>query len=79
MNNILYIDMLFSRALNFSTFDYNNFQTISIENNDLANFITYITITGSSSYRITVEPKGYIFLYNETVTVTTVDPPSTYD
>ena len=32
--------------------------------------ITYQTV-GSALYRILIEPKGYIFLYNATFTVTT--------
>lgn len=34
------------------------------------------TITSNSSYRIILKPKGYIFLYNETVTVKTMAEPS---
>ncbi len=38
----LYIDMTFSLDLNFSSFDYKNFQNLSITNNDLASFdVTY--------------------------------------
>ena len=36
------------------------------------------TITSSKSYRIIMEPKGYIFLYNATITVTTMDMPGYY-
>lgn len=78
-NKKLYIDMQFSRDLNFSTFDYINFQDISIANQDMSSFTVYYTITSSSSYRITIEPKGYIFLYNDTVTVTTADQPDPLD
>jgi hypothetical protein len=77
-NKKLYIDMDFNRDINFTTFDYVKFQTLSISNYDLnSSFYTYYTLTSNSSYRITIEPIGYIFLYNETVTVETVEQSST--
>lgn len=79
MNNQLYVDMTFTRTMDFSTFDYQNFQTITITNQDLANYDVTYTITSGLSYRITLQPKGFAFLYNETVNVVTVDPPTTYD
>lgn len=78
-NRILYIDMSFSRDIDFNLLDYQTFQTIDITNNDINNFNIYYSITSASSYRITVQPKGYIFLYNETVTVTTREEPTTLD
>jgi hypothetical protein len=79
MNNQLYVDMTFTRTMDFSTFDYQNFQSITITNQDLANYDVTYTITSGLSYRITLQPKGFAFLYNETVNVVTVDPPATYD
>lgn len=73
----MYIDMQFSRDLNFTTFDYQSFQSLSISKQDISHFDIYYSITSSSAYRITLEPKGYIFIYNETVTVTTMEEPST--
>ena len=63
-NNVLYIDMTYSQPLDFNTFDYMNFQSLSITNNDMSNFDVTYQITGADSYRIIVQPKGFIFLYN---------------
>ena len=71
----MYIDMLFTQNLDFNTFDYINFQTIAIDSSnmdytlDMFN-ITYKKLTGSS-YRISLKPNNYIYLYNATFTVTT--------
>ena len=78
MNSILYIDMQFTRDIDFTVLDYQNFQTIGISNQKISNFNVGYVITSNSSYRISVEPKGYAFIYNDTVTVTTMDPPSPY-
>lgn len=78
-NQILYIDMQFSRDVDFVALDYQNFQTLSISNTQLPSFNIGYSITSGSSYRITIQPKGYIFLYNETVTVTTREEPTTLD
>lgn len=73
----IYIDMLFTQPLDFTTFDYLAFQNITITSKniqytlDMFN-VTYTLLT-TSSYRITIEPKTYIFLYNATFTVTTQD------
>lgn len=40
--------------------------------------VTYVDLS-SSSYRIVLEPKTYIFLYNATFTVTTKAEPSPID
>jgi hypothetical protein len=78
LNSILYIDMTFTNVLS-PTFDMTTFQTVSIESVDSAAYtVTYQPLT-SSSYRILVEPIGYIFLYNYTVTVTTKDQPATLE
>lgn len=67
----LYVDMTFTKALNFGTFDMTTFQTISIQNVDASEYtVTYQQIS-STEYRIIIEPLGYIFLYNYTVTITT--------
>lgn len=68
------VDMIFSEDLDFNTFPYEDFQTFEIDNNlytlDMFDF-DYEILT-NNSYRITIEPKGYIFLYNATFTVTTM-------
>lgn len=67
--------MVFSEDLDFSTFPYQTFQTFSFDSDlftlDMFNF--EYTITNTYSYRITISPKGYIFLYNVTLTCTTMD------
>ena len=76
---ILYVDMTFTKDLNFSSFDMTTFQTISISSISSSEYtVTYQQLT-SSSYRIFVEPIGYIFLYNDTVLVTTKSQPASLD
>lgn len=71
----IYIDMTFTQDLNYSSFDMTTFQNITITSKNLKytasmfNF-TYLNLS-SSSYRIIIEPKSYIFIYNATFTVTT--------
>ncbi len=64
MNRQIYIDMIFTKDLNFTSFDYMNFQTIFISNSQMSSFTVSYAITGNNTYRITVSPIGYIFLYN---------------
>jgi hypothetical protein len=71
--------MTFSSPINFTSFDYQNFQTISIANNPISQFTVTYQITSSSSYRITITPINFVFLYNDTVTVTTIALNSTID
>jgi len=79
----IYIDMVFSQTMNFNTFNYKSFQTITISSGnmhytiDMFN-VTY-QITSGSSYRIILQPLGYIFLYNATFTVTTEAQPNATD
>lgn len=71
----MYVDVLFSRAMDFNTFDYVNFQDITISSQEMSYDLSMFTVTYSirsqMSYRIIIEPKSYIFLYNATFTVTT--------
>jgi hypothetical protein len=71
----MYIDMLFTQNLNYSSFDYINFQTITIDSGNLHYTLDMFNVTykklSGSSYRIILKPGGYIFLYNATFTVTT--------
>jgi len=54
------------------------FQTIVFDDElitlDMFN-ITYQILT-NHSYKIIIKPKGYTFLYNVTVTITTMDMPT---
>lgn len=72
-NSVLYIDMLFSGELNTVTLDKTTFQTISISAKNIQYTIDMFTVTyvdlSTSAYRIILEPKTYIFLYNATFTV----------
>ena len=72
-NSLLYIDMLFTGELDNSTFDKTTFQTISISSKSIQYTLDMFTVTyvdlSASSYRIILEPKTYIFLYNATFTV----------
>lgn len=75
----LYIDMNFTLPLDFATFDMANFQIVSFSGAD--NFVcstTYTQLNGSA-YRITLQPTGYAFLYNRTITVTTKTLPTSID
>ena len=83
LNNQIYIDMMFSQNLNFSSFDYQNFQTITISSSNIQYTldmfdVSYQLISGST-YRIKLKPTGYIFLYNATFTVTTRAQTNTTD
>jgi hypothetical protein len=75
LNVRTYIDMSFTQFLNFSTFDMAAFQTISISAAEGSYSLSMFNITyqqlSRSSYRIIIEPLGYIFLYNATFTVRT--------
>lgn len=79
------VDITFTQAMDFTTFNMNNFQTYLVINppQSIAVKITpdmfsYIyNPTGSSSYQITITPLGYIYLDNATFTVTTIVQPST--
>ena len=78
-NEQVYIDMVFSKDLDFATFDQAGFQTVTISGVEQASYaLSYSTLT-SNSYRITVSLVGYIFLYNETVSVTTKTQPDPVD
>ena len=56
--------MDFTRNIDWNTLDISTFQTVTISNQKMSSFILDYTVTSNSSYRITVEPKAYIFLYN---------------
>lgn len=83
LNSQIYIDMVFSQNIDFKTFDYKNFQTISIDSGNMHYTIDMFNVTyqikSGSSYRIILKPSGYIFLYNATFTVTTKAQPNVTD
>ena len=83
LNNIMYIDMQFSQALNFTSFNYKTFQTISISSSNQYYSLDMFSVTykmlSTSSYRIILQPIGYIFLYNATFTVLTEAAPNATD
>lgn len=73
LNSQIYVDMTFSQALNYSTFDYVNFQMLFISSPlySMSMFNVTYKIVDNFTYRIIVQPTGYTFLYNDTLTVTT--------
>ncbi len=75
--------MMFSQSLNFSSFDYKNFQTISISSSNIQYTIDMFNVSykllSATTYRIILKPLGYIFLYNATFTVTTKAQDNTTD
>jgi hypothetical protein len=83
MSTEIYIDMTFTQSLNFTSFNYQNFQTITISSSNMAYTLSMFTVTyklmSGSAYRISLKPAGYIFLYNATFTVTTEAQPNATD
>ena len=79
-NGQIYIDLNFSDTIDFTTFPYTTFQSITISNDmyTIDMFTITYTIINATAYRIIMEPKGYIFLYNATITCTTMAFPGTY-
>jgi hypothetical protein len=69
--------MKFNEDMNWSNFSIQNFQTITIDSDmyTLSMFNISYEILSNSSYRIVMQPKGYIFLYNATISCTTMDFP----
>jgi hypothetical protein len=79
LSETLYIDMTFTKPLDFTTFSMTTFQTVSIDGVAAGEYTVTYTQLSNSSYRITLQPTGYIFLYNQTVTVTTKTQPAILD
>ena len=75
LSSQIYVDLVSSQSLNFSTFDYKNFQTITVTSRNLQYTLDMFDVSykflSERSYRIVLKPKGYIFLYNATFTATT--------
>ena len=57
--------------MDFSVFDEQTFQTVSISNLDSSKYTVSYALIDDFSYRITIQPNGYVLLYNETVTILT--------
>lgn len=76
-NQRIYIDMKWSENLDLATFPYETFQTFSIDSDlyKIEMFKITFQIISESFYRIIMEPKGYIFLYNATINVKTMTFP----
>lgn len=68
-NGQIYVDMSFTEDIDFTTFPYETFQTFQIKSQlyTVQMFSFTYQIINARTYRIIVEPKGYIFLYNATI------------
>lgn len=66
--------------MDFTTFPYKTFQTITIDSDlyTLDMFTFSYEILSPRSYRIIMEPKGYIFLYNATIKCETMEFPGNF-
>lgn len=76
-NDRIYVDLTFSEVLDFNVFPYKTFQVFSIDSDiyTLNMFNFSWQILSGKSYRIIMEPKGYLFLYNATISVETMGYP----
>lgn len=74
----IYVDLVFTDDLDFMVFPYQTYQSFTLDSDlytlDMFN-ISY-EITGTNSYRVIIQPKGYIFLYNQTIKCTLMNPPN---
>ena len=70
--------MNFTEEIDFTTFPMATFQSFSFDDTliTLEMFSFEYVVTSNKSYKIIMKPRGYTFLYNVTVTVTTMDMPS---
>lgn len=66
--------------MDWNTFSYQTFQTFTIDSTlyTLAMFDFTYEILNSRSYRIVMEPRGFIFLYNATIKCSTMSFPGIY-
>lgn len=69
---VIYADLFFSKPLNSSSFDQPSFQLFSFSDSTLTNsFFQYdYQWLDTQSYRIIIQPSGYAFINNCTVTMT---------
>lgn len=63
--------------MNFTSFIYTDFASVSISNVPSTDYTMTYQVLDNYTYRIIVQPIGYIFMYNYSVTVTTKAQPST--
>lgn len=78
VHNEIYVDITFTQDLDFNTFPYQTFQSFTL-NSDLYTiemFSISFQILTNNSYRVIVQPKGYIFLYNSTIYCKIMDAPA---
>lgn len=75
----LYIDMTFTHPIDFTTFPMMTFQNIQFENSalTLSAFEVNYTVVDGLTYRISLQPLGYSFMFNESVSVITIAYPGT--
>lgn len=73
----LYIELTFTHPMDFTVFPMQTFQNIQFENSalTLSAFSVNYTVIDSYTYRITLQPLGYSFMFNESVTVITIAYP----
>jgi hypothetical protein len=76
----IYIDMNFSQNINFTTFPYTKFQTLSFSNKSLSTNIFNISynITSSKSYRIILTTNQLAFHCAQLLKVKTIDRNQSY-
>ena len=70
----LVCDLIFPQALNWTATDVQNFISISVVDPliTISSFDVTYTVVTPTVMRITLTPKGYIFIYNATFTFTTM-------
>jgi hypothetical protein len=80
LKNYLYFDLTFSEDLSWGESDIESFTTIQVDDDkiDISYFNVVYTVLSARHYRISLQPKGYIFLYNVTFTFNTISFPGTY-
>jgi hypothetical protein len=66
VHNEIYVDITFSQDLDFNTFPYQTFQSFTFDNDlfTIDMFTISFQILTTNIYRVIVQPKRYIFLYN---------------
>ena len=77
LEEAIIVTLTFSEEINFTTFDYEGFQTFSFDDSfftmDMFNFD--YKILSNTSYQIKITPANYIFMQKLEVIVTFMDIP----
>lgn len=78
LKEAIWVDLNFTENLNFSIFPKETFQSFSFDDPSFTIDMFTVTyeITSDKSYRVILTPNGFTFIYNMTVTVTTIDMPN---